>query len=116
MNGELDAAMLEGMREASGEKYPCSFDCRLVQHSKNLPEAIDHFIRENQINVLALTTHRRNLLTRFFNPHCPQTDACIHKPRFWFFTSETGRRRNCECGWCSAPRIPSFLGCKSFFV
>lgn len=67
-NGELDEAMLEGMREALCEKYPyASFDCRLV-HSKNLPEAIDQFIQENQINVLALTTHRRNLLTRFFNP------------------------------------------------
>jgi nucleotide-binding universal stress UspA family protein len=67
-NGELDEAMLEGMREALCEKYPyAAFDCRLV-HSKNLPEAIDQFIQENQINVLALTTHRRNLLTRFFNP------------------------------------------------
>ncbi len=67
-NGGLDEAMLEGMREALCEKYPyAAFDCRLV-HDKNLPEAIDHFIRENQIDVLALTTHRRNLLTRFFNP------------------------------------------------
>jgi nucleotide-binding universal stress UspA family protein len=67
-NGELDAAMLEGMREALCEKYPfAAFDCRLV-HSKNLPEAIDHFIQENGIDVLALTTHRRNILTRIFNP------------------------------------------------
>jgi nucleotide-binding universal stress UspA family protein len=67
-NGELDEAMLEGMREALCEKYPyAAFDCRLV-HSKNLPEAIDHFIQKNHIDVLALTTHRRNLLTRFFNP------------------------------------------------
>jgi len=67
-NGELDEAMLEGMREALCEKYPyAAFDCRLI-HSKNLPEAIDRFIQDNQINVLALTTHRRNLLTRFFNP------------------------------------------------
>jgi nucleotide-binding universal stress UspA family protein len=67
-NGELDEAMLEGMKEALCEKYPyANFDCRLV-HSKNLTEAIDQFIQENQIDVLALTTHRRNLLTRFFNP------------------------------------------------
>ncbi len=67
-NDVLDEAMLEGMKEALCEKYPDSaFDCRLV-HSKNLPEAIDQFIQENKINVLALTTHRRNLLTRFFNP------------------------------------------------
>lgn len=65
---ELDEAMLEGMREALCEKYPDAvFDCRLV-HDKDLPGAIDRFIQENKIDVLALTTHRRNLLTRFFNP------------------------------------------------
>ena len=67
-SNELDEAMLEGMREALCEKYPyAAFDCRLV-HSNNLTEAIDQFIQENKIDVLALTTHRRNLLTRFFNP------------------------------------------------
>jgi nucleotide-binding universal stress UspA family protein len=67
-NGDLDEAMLEGMREALSEKYPdAAFDCRLV-HSGNLPEAIDRFIQDNQIDALALTTHRRNILTRLFNP------------------------------------------------
>ena len=67
-NGELDEAMLEGMKEALVEKYPdASFDCCLV-HSNNLPEAIDKFIRENGIDALAVTTHRRNLITRLFNP------------------------------------------------
>jgi len=67
-NGELDEAMLEGMREALCEKYPyAAFDCQLI-HSKNLPEAIDQFIQDNQIDALALTTHRRNILTRLFNP------------------------------------------------
>lgn len=67
-NGTLDEAMLEGMREALCEKYPyAEFDCRLV-HNKSLPDAIDHFIQDNQINVLAMTTHKRNLLTRIFNP------------------------------------------------
>ena len=67
-DGWLDEAMLEGMREALCEKYPyAGFDCRLI-HNKNLPEAIDKYIQENHIDVLALTTHRRNLLTRLFNP------------------------------------------------
>jgi nucleotide-binding universal stress UspA family protein len=67
-DGELDEAMLEGMREALCEKYPyAQFDCQLIQN-KNLTEAIDQFILENKIDVLALTTHRRNLLNRFFNP------------------------------------------------
>jgi nucleotide-binding universal stress UspA family protein len=67
-NPILDEAMLEGMKEALCEKYPnAAFECQLV-HNKNLPEAIDHFIQEGHIDVLALTTHRRNLLTRLFNP------------------------------------------------
>lgn len=67
-NGELDEAMLEGMKEALAEKYPyAAFDCRLV-HAANLPEAIDKFILDNNIDVLAVTTHRRNLITRLFNP------------------------------------------------
>ena len=67
-NGMLDEAMLEGMKEALCEKYPNSvFECQLV-HNKNLPEAIDQFIMANQIDVLALTTHRRNMLTKLFNP------------------------------------------------
>lgn len=67
-NGELDEAMLEGMREALCEKYPyAAFDCRLV-HSPDLPAAIDQFIQDNGIDVLAVTTHRRNVLTRLFNP------------------------------------------------
>ena len=67
-NPNLDESMLEGMKEALDEKYPHStFECHLLHH-RNLPEAIDHFIEENHIDVLALTTHRRNLLTRLFNP------------------------------------------------
>lgn len=65
---QLDEAMLEGMREALCEKYPnAEFDCRLVRDG-SLPEAIDRFIQENHIGALALTTHRRNLITRIFNP------------------------------------------------
>ena len=67
-NGDLDEAMLEGMKEAFCEKYPYAvFDFKLV-HSENLPEAIDQFITSNGIDVLALTTHRRNLIARLFNP------------------------------------------------
>lgn len=64
----LDEARLEGMREALCEKYPnSSFECHLVLN-RNFSDAVDHFIKENEIDVLALTTHKRNLLTRLFNP------------------------------------------------
>jgi nucleotide-binding universal stress UspA family protein len=72
LNGDLDEAMLEGMKQALVEKYPHAlFDCRLV-HSDNLTKAIDQFIHENHIDVLAVTTHRRNLITRLFNPSVAQ--------------------------------------------
>lgn len=71
-NGDLDEAMLEGMREALCEKYPGSaFECKLVHH-QNLALAIDQFIQMNQINLLALTTHRRNIINRLFNPGISQ--------------------------------------------
>jgi nucleotide-binding universal stress UspA family protein len=67
-DGMLDEAMLEGMREALCDKYPfAGFDCRLIHHT-NLYEAIDQFILANQIDIIALTTHRSNLLSRFFHP------------------------------------------------
>jgi len=67
-NGRLDEAMLEGMRQALCEKYPHSnFECHLIHHP-DFSDAVDNFIRENQIDLLAMTTHKRNLLTRLFNP------------------------------------------------
>lgn len=67
-NTKVDEAMLEGMKEALCEKYPqATFECHLVRNRK-FPEAVDQFIKDQQIDVLALTTHRRNLLTRLFNP------------------------------------------------
>lgn len=65
---QLDEARLQGMKEALCEKYPdASFECHLVQN-RSFPDAVDHFIKEKEIDVLALTTHKRNLLTRLFNP------------------------------------------------
>lgn len=67
-NHGLGEARLEGLKDALCEKYPdADIECKLI-HNKNLPEAIDRFIQENQIDVLALTTHRRNIFTMLFNP------------------------------------------------
>jgi nucleotide-binding universal stress UspA family protein len=67
-NPRLDEARLEGMKQALKEKYPqSSFECHLVK-SNSFSEAVDNFIKENEVDLLALTTRRRNLLTRLFNP------------------------------------------------
>jgi nucleotide-binding universal stress UspA family protein len=67
-NSRLDEARLEGMKQALREKYPrSSFECHLLQ-GNNFSDAVENFIKQNQIDVLALTTHKRNMLTRLFNP------------------------------------------------
>ena len=67
-NTAIDEAMLEGMRQALCEKYPHStFECHLV-HNAVFSDAVDHFIQEQKVDLLAMTTHKRNLLTRLFNP------------------------------------------------
>jgi nucleotide-binding universal stress UspA family protein len=65
---EVDLARLNSMKDVLIEKYKKSdFECQLLQGPDVLP-ALDKFITENKIDVLALTTHRRNLITRIFNP------------------------------------------------
>lgn len=63
-----DLARLEGMRDILGKKYNDKrFECHLVVGDDILNE-IDKFITANHIDVLALTTHRRSMLSRIFNP------------------------------------------------
>ncbi len=65
---EWDEARLEGMKEVLKKKYAKKdFDCRLIV-GDDLPEALDQFIEKEQIDIISLTTHRRNLVSRLFNP------------------------------------------------
>lgn len=63
-----DLARLEGMKELLQEKYPQkSFDCQLIVGEDLMNEA-DKYIIANKIDVIALTTRRRGLIGRIFNP------------------------------------------------
>ncbi len=66
--GEWDKARLEGMKEVLKERYEKKdFDCQLIV-GESLPETLDKFISEEQIDLISLTTHKRNMISRLFNP------------------------------------------------
>ncbi|MBN2636782.1 MAG: universal stress protein [Prolixibacteraceae bacterium] len=63
-----DIARLEGMKDLLIKKYSTKeFECKLIV-GKNLIESLDKFISEENIGLMALTTHKRNMITRLFNP------------------------------------------------
>ncbi len=67
MNG-WDLARLEGMKELLYKKYENqNFNCTLIEGNDVL-EAIDKYIKEENIDILSLTTHKRNMISRLFNP------------------------------------------------
>ncbi len=63
-----DMARLQGMKDILRAKYSNkSFECQLIIGEDILSE-LQRFISENHIDVLALTTRKRSMLTRIFNP------------------------------------------------
>lgn len=65
---EWNRARLEGMKDVLKEKYQAKdFDCRLLV-GDDLLEAIDRFIEQENIDIISLTTHKRNMISRIFNP------------------------------------------------
>lgn len=65
---DWDEARLEGMKDLLTKNYAKKdFACRLIS-GDDIPEALDKFIEEENIDVLSLTTHKRNMISRLFNP------------------------------------------------
>jgi nucleotide-binding universal stress UspA family protein len=63
-----DMARLEGMKDVLHEKYKkIEFSCHLIV-GKDILESLEKFIGENEVDIISLTTHKRNMLTRLFNP------------------------------------------------
>jgi len=63
-----DLARLEGMKDILHEKYKnISFECRLIVGTDTL-NSLQKFIDEEKIDILSLTTHKRNMISRLFNP------------------------------------------------
>jgi nucleotide-binding universal stress UspA family protein len=63
-----DMARLEGMKDVLQQKYKSmEFECNLIV-GRDIPESIEKFITEKKIDIISLTTHKRNMITRLFNP------------------------------------------------
>ena len=63
-----DLAKLNGMKDILKEKYRSeNFECRLIVGNDTL-DSLEHFIEDEKIDILSLTTHKRNMISRLFNP------------------------------------------------
>jgi nucleotide-binding universal stress UspA family protein len=63
-----DVAKLEGMKEVLRKKYENrDFECKLVEGGDIL-DSLQKVIDKEKIDILSLTTHKRNMISRLFNP------------------------------------------------
>ena len=65
---DWEKARLEGMKDVLCEKYSeSSFDCYMIEGNDVLG-TLEKFIQKEKIDIISLTTHKRNMITRLFNP------------------------------------------------
>ncbi len=63
-----DIAKLEGMKEILHKKYENKdFECKLIV-GNNILDSLQKVIDEEKVDILSLTTHKRNMISRLFNP------------------------------------------------
>lgn len=63
-----DLARLEGMRELLKKKYDKkNFQCMLLEGNDSL-DTIEEYIKKSGVDMLSLTTRKRNMIARLFNP------------------------------------------------
>jgi nucleotide-binding universal stress UspA family protein len=67
-HNEWNEIHLSGIREYFRTQYPALNIIYTMLDNGDLLLAIEKFVRDNQIDMIALTTHRRNILARMFNP------------------------------------------------
>ena len=65
---EWNEIRLTGVREYFKKQYPHAHISHTVLADGDLLLAIEKFVRDKQIDVIALSTYRRNILARMFNP------------------------------------------------
>lgn len=63
-----DLAHIEGMKDILHKKYEdFEFECQLIV-GKDVLESLERFIERENVEILSLTTHKRNMISRLFNP------------------------------------------------
>jgi len=63
-----DEVKLAGIKEYFKKQYPALKSSYHIIDSSDTLVGLDNFIKKNQIDVLALSNHKRNLFSRLFNP------------------------------------------------
>jgi nucleotide-binding universal stress UspA family protein len=65
---DLEKLRLIGMKDVLQKKYhDCSFDCHLIEGTDVL-DTLEKYIQNENVDIISLTTHKRNMITRLFNP------------------------------------------------
>lgn len=60
---------LSGFKNYLSEKYPqLDTEYRLIDPLANLEESLENFVEENSIDMISLSSSRRNIFARMFNP------------------------------------------------
>lgn len=63
-----DLARLEGMKEILHNKYTSKeFECKLIM-GRDVLQTLESYLEHEEVDALALTTHKRNMISRLFNP------------------------------------------------
>lgn len=84
---EWDEAKLESMGNLLKKNYTeAQIECVMVQGKEILTE-LEDYIEKNDIDILSLTTHKRNMITRIFNPSIARKMVFHVKTPFLVFHS-----------------------------
>jgi nucleotide-binding universal stress UspA family protein len=68
-NDKWELLKMEGLREYFQKAYQKeSVECHILDNKPDLLQAIDNYVKENEINLLALTHRKRKLLDKVFKP------------------------------------------------
>lgn len=63
-----DLARLEGMKDILHHRYTTKeFECKLIM-GRDVLQTLESYMEHEDVDVLALTTHKRNMISRLFNP------------------------------------------------
>jgi len=60
---------LSGIQKRFSELYPhLQIGYKLIEQNERMEEALDKFVKEHKIDMIALSSSRRNIFARMFNP------------------------------------------------
>jgi len=68
-SGNWERLKMDGLKNYFSSTYEqTQVECEILSTDENILQAIDNFVKENNINMLSLTTRRRNLIEKLTKP------------------------------------------------